>query len=230
MRDPGFVIVAIDGGAASGKSTTARELSRRYHLLHVDTGSFYRFVTHELLAAGAVADPGREAAVEAVLAALRTGTRIVGREAQMEIGGRTPGPEIRGPEVDAAVSQFAALPVVRRFLLGYQRAQAVRAREGGFAGLVMEGRDIGSVIFPDAPVRVFLTADAEARARRRAAEGRVDAVAERDRRDATRATAPMRVPEGAVVIDTTDLPVEAVADRVAALVEAAMGGGGGAPQ
>jgi cytidylate kinase len=172
MTSSRFIIIAVDGGAASGKSSTSRALSEGFNLLHVDTGSFYRAITWKLIEAGVA--PGDEAAVRAALARLPLGTRVAGRTAVMAVGDWTPGDEIRSATVNDNVSKFAAMPVVRKFLLDYQRDQAGVARERGFAGLVMEGRDIGSVIFPDADLRFFLSADPEARARRRAAEGGVD--------------------------------------------------------
>jgi 3-phosphoshikimate 1-carboxyvinyltransferase len=142
------------------------------------------------------------AAVEAALADLRLGTRIEGRSARIEISGRLPGDEIRSREVNDAVSHFAAIPELR-VLLAYQRGQAEAARKEGFAGLVMEGRDIGSVIFPDADFRFFLHAD-PGRARAQAGEtGPAGPVAERDRLDSSRKTAPLSQPGGAVSIDTT---------------------------
>src|SRR5690606_25616381 len=122
--------------------------------------------------------------------------------------------EIRTPEVNAAVSHFAAIPELRAALLAYQRGQADVGRAHGFRGLVMEGRDIGSVIFPDADFRFFLHADPEERARRRAREGQTDAVAERDRLDATRKTAPLAMPEGATDIDSTHLTLDEVVERI----------------
>jgi cytidylate kinase len=214
---PEFVIVAIDGGAASGKSTSSRALSDQFHLLHVDTGSFYRGLTAELLRCGvAAADP---AAVEHALATLSLTTRIDGRSARMEIGGRiVPEAEIRGREVNEQVSHFAALPPVRQALLSYQRGQADVARQHGFRGVVMEGRDIGSVIFPDADFRFFLHADPAERARRRASEGQQDSIAERDRLDSSRKTAPLACPPGATSIDTTLLTPAEVVARLAASV------------
>lgn len=179
-----FIIVAIDGGAASGKSSTAEALSRRFNLLHADTGSYYRAVTSEMLRRGA--SPDNLASVRTALADLSLGTRIVGRQAQIEVSGRAPGAEIRSKEVNEAVSHFAAIPELRSALLSYQRGQASAARKGGFAGLVMEGRDIGSVIFPDADFRFFLHADPAERERRRVREGQQDRVAERDRLDSDR--------------------------------------------
>ncbi|HMD61425.1 MAG TPA: (d)CMP kinase, partial [Opitutaceae bacterium] len=211
-----FIIVAIDGGAASGKSSTSRILSERFNLLHCDTGSYYRSVTAEMLRRGA--SPGDIASVNAALASIRLGTRILGRSAEVEISGRAPGGEIRSREVNSSVSHFAALPEVRAALLGYQRGQAEAARKGGFRGLVMEGRDIGSVIFPDADFRFFLYADPAERERRREKEGLEDRVAERDRIDSSRKAAPLSRPPGAIAIDTTRMTIAEVADRMAAVI------------
>jgi cytidylate kinase len=216
MASSPFIIVAIDGGAASGKSSTSRAISERFHLLHVDTGSFYRAVTAELLRRGVGADD--PAAVEQAVSSLRLTTRVQGRGASMEIDGRVAGEEIRSPEVNAAVSHFAAIPAVRAALLAYQRGQAEVARAHGFRGLVMEGRDIGSVIFPEADFRFFLHADPAERARRRAEQGQTDQIAERDRLDTQRKTAPLTCPAGAIDIDSTFLTLEQVVDRLAGLV------------
>ncbi len=212
-----FLIVAIDGGAASGKSSTSRALSERFRLMHVDTGSFYRAVTAELLQRGVQADD--TASVEAALASLRFSTRLEGRRAQMEISGRVvPDAEIRTPAVNAAVSPFSAIPALRTALLAYQRGQAEFARSQGFRGLVMEGRDIGSVIFPDADFRFFLHADPAERARRRASEGQQDSITERDRLDSSRKTAPLTCPVGATDIDSTFLTLDQVVDRISTLL------------
>ena len=211
-----FIIVAIDGGAASGKSSTARALSERFNLLHSDTGSYYRAVTAELLRQGAT--PADLASVQAALAQMRLDTRVEGRSARIEVGGRLPGDEIRSREVNDAVSHFAAIPELRSALLAYQRGQADAARNGGFAGLVMEGRDIGSVIFPDADFRFFLHADLAERERRRVNQGQVDQVTERDRLDSSRKTAPLSLAAGATSIDTTNMTIAEVADRMASLI------------
>jgi cytidylate kinase len=217
MATTPFIIVAIDGGAASGKSSTSRALSERFRLMHVDTGSFYRAITAELLRRGLCADD--VASVEAALASLTFSTRLEGRRAQMEIGGRVvPDAEIRTPAVNASVSHFSALPAVRNALLAYQRNQPEVARSHGFAGLVMEGRDIGSVIFPGADFRFFLHADPAERARRRASEGQQDSIVERDRIDSSRKTAPLTCPPGATDIDSTFLTLEQVVDRISTLL------------
>jgi cytidylate kinase len=217
VNKPDFIIVAIDGGAAAGKSTTADALSERFHLLHVDTGSFYRAVTAELLRCGVRHDD--LPAVRAALAGIRLGTRVTGRRAGIELNGRGVGDEIRSKTVNENVSFFAAIPEVRQALFAYQRGQADEARRHGFGGLVMEGRDIGSVIFPDADFRFFLQADPLERARRRVAEGQQDAILERDRIDSSRKTAPLICPPGATAIDSTHLTREEVVARLAALIE-----------
>ena len=215
-RNP-FMIVAIDGGAASGKSSTARALSERFNLLHSDTGSYYRALTAEMLRQGA--SPESVDSVKRALENIRLATRVEGRSARIEINGHLPGEEIRSPEVNAAVSHFAAIPELRASLLAYQRGQADTARGGRFAGLVIEGRDIGSVIFPDADFRFFLHADPAERERRRLKQGQVDKVAERDRLDSSRKTAPLSRSAGSVSIDTTTLTIAEVADLMASVIE-----------
>jgi cytidylate kinase len=216
-----FTIIAIDGGAASGKSSTSRILADRFNLLHVDTGSFYRHITYELLRLNV---PHTDhAAIVATVAALKFSTRLNGRSAQMLIGGQPASDEIRGQQVNEHVSHYAAIPEVRSVLLAYQRGQVEVAKEHGFRGLVMEGRDIGSVIFPNADFRFFLHADPAERAKRRAAEGRQDSIAERDRLDASRKTAPLVVPAGAIDIDSTFLTLEQVVEKMAAMIAAKLG-------
>ncbi len=214
MTDQPFTIVAIDGGAASGKSSTSRALSERFNLLHVDTGSFYRTLTAELLRHGVKNDD--PAAIATQAAVLQLDTAVEGRRAQMKVNGRlVPEAEIRSAAVNASVSHFAAVPELRAALLAYQRNQATVARDHNFPGLVMEGRDIGSVIFPAADFRYFLHADPVERARRRAAEGQEDSIVERDRLDTTRKASPLAVPAGATDIDSTHLTLDEVVDRIA---------------
>jgi cytidylate kinase len=207
----------MDGGAAVGKSSTSRGLAERLGLMHVDTGAHYRTLTHALLRTGA--DPEQPESIPAKLAGLKPGTRLEGRSAKLSINGGVPADaDIRSPEVNAAVSKFAALPPLRDFLFEYQRSQAEVARERGYAGLIMEGRDIGSVIFPDAEHRFFLHADEATRAARRAKEGQTDSIAARDKMDQSRKTAPLHCPEGATRIDTGSLTLEEVVDKIAALI------------
>jgi len=211
-----FIIVAIDGGAASGKSSSSKILAERFNLLHVDTGSFYRHLTAELLQRNVPASA--QAALTAALAGLKFSTHLDGRSARMLISGQPAGEEIRSQSVNEHVSHYAAVPAVRQTLLGYQRAQADVARKHGFAGLVMEGRDIGSVIFPQADFRFFLHADPVERAKRRAAQGQQDSIVERDRLDSSRKTSPLTCPSGAIDIDSTFLTLDQVVDKMAALI------------
>lgn len=209
-----FLLVAMDGGAATGKSSTSRRLAERFDLMHVDTGSHYRTVTYALLEAGI--DPDAEVDLTVQLAALELGTELAGRSARLSIHGVVPADaSIRSPEVNAAVSKFAAIPAVRTALFDYQRGQTEVARVRGFKGLIMEGRDIGSVIFPDAAHRFFLFADEATRAARRALEGQTDSIAERDKRDSQRKTAPLTCPEGAIRVDTGPLTLDEVVELIA---------------
>jgi cytidylate kinase len=216
MSGKSFIIVAIDGGAAAGKSSAARALSERFNLLHADTGSYYRAATSDMLRRGAT--PGDLASVKAAIADMRLETRVEGRSARIEISGKTPGDEIRSREVNDAVSHFAAIPELRTALLAYQRGQADIARSSGFSGLVMEGRDIGSVIFPDADFRFYLSADSAERERRRERQGQEDKVTERDRLDSSRKTSPLTMTAGSVHIDTTFMTVAEVVDLMASTI------------
>jgi cytidylate kinase len=213
---PNFIIIAIDGGAASGKSSSSKILAERFNLLHVDTGSFYRHITYELLRRGV---PHTDLPkLNAALADLKFTTRLNGRSAQMLIGGEPASSEIRGQSVNDHVSHYAAIPEVRHTLLGYQRGQVDVAKQHGFRGLVMEGRDIGSVIFPAADFRFFLHADPAERAKRRAKEGGQDSIAERDRLDSSRKASPLTCPAGAIDIDSTFISLDQVVEKMAALI------------
>ena len=216
MASAPFIIVAIDGGAASGKSTSSKVLAEQFNLLHSDTGSYYRALTAELLRRHVT--PAELAGVKAALAAITLATRVTGRSATLELSGHAiPDAEIRSPEVNANVATFDAIPEVRTALLDYQRSQTGTARTYGFRGLVMEGRDIGSKIFPDADLRFFLFADPVERARRRQQEGLQDQIAKRDSLDSQRLRESL---EGAVVIDSTLLTIDQVVQQMAALIAA----------
>lgn len=207
-----FITIAMDGGAASGKSTTSRRLADRLHLMHVDTGSHYRAITHYLVGEGVATE---EVAAKQALEAVSLETEIQGNRALIRLGGKTPeAADLRSDAVNAQVSAFAALPSVRAYLFHYQRGQCDVARGLDFSGIIMEGRDIGSVILPDADLRVFLEADAQTRAARRQAEGQSDSVTTRDKLDSSRKTAPLTCPEGALRIDTGKYSVEEVVDLI----------------
>ncbi len=215
-----FKIIAIDGGAATGKSSTSRLVADRLNLMHVDTGAYYRALTYTLLNKNA--DPDAPETISSVLKSLVPGTFIEQRSAYLSINGQTlEDAEIRSPEVNKNVSQFAANQTVRDFLFEYQRDQARVAREqGSFEGMIMEGRDIGSVIFPDADFRFFLFADEATRKARRVEDGQVDLIAERDKRDSRRKNAPLICPEGAIQIDTGRLDLQEVVDYICKTVQA----------
>lgn len=226
---PGGLVVTVDGPAASGKSSTARAVARRLGLPHLDSGTFYRAVTHALLARGVPEDRWSEVAA-AELEALGVEVSLDARRGvRVFLDGKEVTDELRRPEVTARVSHLAAIPSVRRWLLPRFRDAA------GRTGAVADGRDLGTVVFPDADVKVYLTAALEERARRRLLEeGRPtegEAVAaearrlrERDRKDSERDVAPLRCPEDATVVDTTGLEfeeqVEAVVRRVRSLTAA----------
>jgi cytidylate kinase len=203
------MLVAIDGPAGAGKSTVARALARRLSFTYLDSGAMYRCVA--LLSLGS---PAAEPAALAVAARIELGAEL-GRRVLLD--GRDVSVQIRSPEVSEAASRVAADPGVRTALVASQRALLARG------DWVAEGRDIGTVVAPDAELKVFLTASPAERARRRAAELGADAemvLAEqalRDERDATREHSPLAAAPGAVVLDTSGLSIEAVLDRIAAL-------------
>ncbi len=195
------VVVAIDGPAGSGKSTLSRALAERLGLKRLDTGAMYRSVAWAVLQRGV--DPADAASVAEVARRLvvDVGDRVVADGTDITEA-------IRGPEVSATVSSVAANPAVRAVMVDAQRAW-VAAHGGG----VVEGRDIGSVVLPDATLKLYLDAAPEVRAARRAEEG-AEAVALRDRLDSTRATSPLGRPDGARVIDTGAHSVEEIVDQV----------------
>lgn len=224
MKPASFPILALDGGAASGKSSTAREIAARRHFLHVDTGSHYRALTAAALAAGV--QPEASPKLADLLAALQFDTEIDGHEARMSINGEVP-PDafLRTAAVNQAVSQFAALPPVRDAVKRYQQSQVEEASENGFSGLVMDGRDIGTVIFPDATLKVFLFADEATRTARRQLEGLTDTIAERDRLDSKRVAAPLVPASDAVRLDNSALTLTEVVDRIEELLDHRLGTG-----
>ena len=211
-------VIAIDGPAASGKSTVASRIAAELRIPYVNTGNMYRAVTW--LIQRAALDLADEAGIRKLL----EGTRLEYHLDQngtfrLLVNGEDPGGELRAPEVAAQVSPVAALPYVREWLKGIQRAAA----DDGM--IVMEGRDIGTEIFPDAKWKFFVTASAEVRARRRLAQSSENfsgatlaqvaaAIAERDRIDSTRTVAPLRPAEDSIRIDSSDLTIEEVVGAI----------------
>ena len=213
----GLRIVAVDGGAAVGKSSVSRECSRILNYMHVDTGAHYRTIAYALLRDGA--NPSDVLSVGQKLKKIKIGTLLESSSAKMTVNGEQVGDDqIRNELINSHVAEFAALPEVRNFLKCYQRSMSDFARNNGFCGMIMEGRDIGSVIFPDANIRIFLDADESTRALRRAKEGIEDSIAKRDKLDKSRKTAPLVCPEGAVYIDTSNMSKSEVVQKTLALI------------
>ena len=219
------MIVAIDGPAGSGKSSTAREVARRLEYLHVDSGAFYRALTHALLAGGVPESEWDGLGADA-LDRLRVRGEPGSERVRIRVGDEVVEEALRSAEVNAHVSHVARIPAVRDWLLGRLRDLA------GRADVVVDGRDIGTVVFPDAPVKIFLVADPEVRARRRLAQhgmpdpdretllAEIERLKARDRIDSERTTAPLRRADDAVPVDTTALTFE---EQVAAILELVRG-------
>jgi cytidylate kinase len=215
-------VVAVDGPSGSGKSTVSRRLASAIGARYLDTGAMYRAVTWAVLRAGvdphdtdSVVKVAREIEIEIDTVPEATGVWANGVDVRVEI---------RGPEVTRAVSAVAAVPAVREVLVAMQRDLIAAAGR-----VVVEGRDIGTVVAPDADLKVYLTASPEARAQRRSAEDAADVtltaaeLARRDHLDSTRATDPLRQAPDAVVLDTTDLGIDEVVARLRALVDERIG-------
>ena len=209
---PSDNVVAIDGPAGAGKSTIARELARVLQLPYLDTGAMYRGITCAALRRGV--DPGDEAAV----AQLAISTILDITNEQLFVDGVDATSDIRGEAVTRAVSAVAANSDVRRELRERQRVW-VAERGGG----VVEGRDIATVVFPDARLKVYLTASPLVRAQRRVAQigGDVEQIArdiaERDHKDSTRVDSPLRESENAIVVDTSDRTIGDVVSQIAGI-------------
>ena len=213
-------VVAIDGPSGVGKSTLARALADHVGAAHLDTGSYYRAATLAVLRAGVAVDDAD--GVVAVVA----GSDLDVIEGVMHLDGVPVPSEIRSDEVTAAVSAVSAHPALRRVVVAQQRGWV--DRHGGSA--VVEGRDIGTVVFPDADAKIFLTARPEVRARRRmgdaeaagkAFEDLVEDLRRRDEADSTREASPLRPADDAIILDTSDLTLEAViAEAVRIVTEA----------
>jgi CMP/dCMP kinase len=215
------VVVAIDGPAGSGKSTVARRVAERAGLRYLDTGATYRALTLALLRRGApVDDPEAVAdAAKAVDLTLELPPGPAG-VARVLLDGAEPGPALRTPEVNATVSTVAAVPAVRELLVELQRSLV------GVGGIVVEGRDIGTVVWPDAEVKVFLTASEHERARRRGGDTdgggeTAETLARRDALDSGRTVSPTRPAADALIIDSTTRSIDQVVDQILQVIEAA---------
>ena len=211
------IIVTIDGPAGAGKSTTAKAVAEKTGLPYLDTGALYRAVAWKLDKEGVAPEDGEK------IAETLKDFKIEVAGGKVTADGEDVTRAIRTARVDSIVSAYAARPEVRDALTGFQRAQAAN-------GLVADGRDMGTVIFPDAELKIFLTASAEERARRRCAEREAKGesadydeilkqVIERDRYDMTREIAPLRPAQGCVILDSTDMSASEVVDAIASLAK-----------
>ena len=211
-------MIAIDGPSGAGKGTVARAVASRLGYRHVDTGAMYRAVAWLALERGVALDD------QAAVSALASGVTLELADGVVRIAGHDVTQAIRTPAIDRGAAAVARIPGVRRALVERQRAL------GSSGGIVMEGRDIGTVVFPEADVKVYLDADPAERARRRAADPAhaggatglpavASAMADRDRLDTTRTTSPLIIAPDAVRVDTTTLDINGVVERVMRIVE-----------
>jgi cytidylate kinase len=242
------LIVAIDGPAGAGKSTVARSLAQRFGLLNIESGAMYRAFALKALAAGVVTTDA--AALESLAHATQVRLEPGTEGNRVLLDGADVTGRLRTPQITAAASEVSVHPPIRRWLVGLQQVLGTQGN------VVMEGRDIGTVVFPHAPVKIFLDASPEKRGERRYEQTRGDSrdeqtrgdnrneqargtavatqlpatvleeIRERDRRDRTRADSPLRPAADATIIDSTDLTLEQVIERASALVERFIGAAG----
>jgi len=196
------IAVAIDGPAASGKSTVAKTWAKRLGLIMVNTGAMYRAVAWATIQHGV--DPADSAAVIELLGRVKFSCGVENNLSTVLVDGVDPGDALRQDAVNSRVSKVAAIQEVRELLVSMQRDYIE------LGSVVMEGRDIGSVVFPDTPFKMYIDASEEVRRKRRAAEGIIDDPTARDKEDSQRKSSPLVIAEGAVVIDSSEMDVEQV--------------------
>jgi cytidylate kinase len=200
------IIIAIDGPGASGKSTTARALAARLGFLYVDTGAMYRTLAWHCLAGGVAVDDAK--AVATVCRRWKTALKEVDGAVKLAVNGEMPVDAIRTQRVTEAASKVAAMPAVRKWMKLTQRKAAA------FGNIVVEGRDIGTNVFPETDLKFFLDAPGEVRAERRRGQGLREDLEMRDRRDSQRGSSPLMIPLGAVLIQNGTLTPEQTLERI----------------
>jgi cytidylate kinase len=200
------IVITIDGPAASGKSSVARELARRLQFIYVNSGAMYRAVTWHILQRRI--DPHDQTAIEREVVQLDIRCDLLGRESRVLIDNVDPSDHLREDAVNNSVSLVSSLPGVREILVEKMRGYA-RDHD-----LVMEGRDIGSVVFPETPFKFYIDASPEVRLQRRTAQGQRDEIATRDRADSSRRTSPLVIAKDAELIDTSNLTIEGVVNEI----------------
>ncbi len=196
--------IAIDGPAASGKSTVARLLAQRLELIMINTGAMYRALAWAMIQKSV--DVTDHAAVMQMLGDIDVSCGVKDSGSIILIDGVDPGEALRQDGVNNLVSKVAAIPEVRKLLVKKQRDYLA------LSSLVMEGRDIGSVVFPDTPYKIYIDASEEVRLKRRSAEGLDDVVSQRDSEDSKRSVSPLIVADGATVIDSSEMDIDEVVD------------------
>jgi cytidylate kinase len=205
------IVIAIDGPAASGKSSVARELAGRLGFVHVNSGAMYRAVTWDILRSGL--DPRDHARIDNYLERTRIVCDLQNNESHILINDTDPTEHLRDDDVNNSVSLVSSVPRVRQALVERMR-QYARDYD-----LVMEGRDIGSVVFPDTPFKFYIDALPDVRLRRRAAEGQRDEIATRDHADSSRRASPLVIAKDAEMIDTSNLSIQGVVSEIAARLQ-----------
>ena len=206
------IVIAIDGTSASGKSTNSKLVAKALNFVHVDTGAMYRTLAWYCLKNGIDVQDAR--AVAAACRSWKTKLECVDGRVRLLVGGYYPEAEVRTAETSAAVPHVAAVPKVREWMVKRQR-ECVQ-----FGNLVMEGRDIGTNVFPETDFKFYLDAKLEERSRRRAAEGVQENLAARDQRDSQRAVAPLMVPLGAKVINNSNQTAAQTSEMILAEIRA----------
>jgi len=220
---PNSLIIAIDGPSGSGKSSVSRAVASELGLDYLDTGSMYRAMTWFLQDLGIDISDAQLVSMSAKADVIQPS--IDPSEPGIRVAGKDVSTEIRGPKVTQGVSAVSAVPAVRELMVNRQREIAAQSK----SGIVVEGRDICAVVLPEAPVKLFITADAEARANRRAketgeeVEETISSLAKRDLADSTRTISPLEIAEGARVIDTTNLELSEVVAQVIDIARATRG-------